>query len=312
MSRQSLVRTLMQVATSESVGTVAPKRRIRKPKSENDGIATGKSTKSKKVKFDDDDLQVTTVLKENERASDTLSTITDGILHLNIITEPDAPTSTEDKSSKIHRSNIIKEAHTEIANGYFTLLREFHTETWPLHTDVCCWWCCHPCNTRPIGLPVKQVKDVFIVKGCFCSFSCALAYAHGRSNSELLKEKPLLLYMHKILTGGNMTANPLQRAPQRELLQMFGGPMTIEEFRASSGTSRDILCAPLYPLGMFTENVSKVRSYIPKASEARARKQAESLEYNTAAGPSKPRKSDGRGKGPSKTASIHHLFSISS
>lgn len=47
---------------------------------------------------------------------------------------------------------------------------------WPKRTNLDCWWCCHPFNTAPIGLPVDYKNNKFFVHGCFCSIHCMYAW----------------------------------------------------------------------------------------------------------------------------------------
>jgi hypothetical protein len=150
--------------------------------------------------------------------------------------------------------------------GYFTILDDFLAEyDWPKSTSVCCWWCCHSFQTIPIGLPIEYKYDKFITKGIFCSFSCALAY---RNDSKTIKncKNELINLLFKKLTGcyindrdaykqmlytrlknlgindetlvtnyvnhlAKLVKEKLEPAPPRCALKMFGGELTIEEFR---------------------------------------------------------------------------------
>lgn len=145
---------------------------------------------------------------------------------------------------------------------------------WLQSTDVCCWWCCHSFETVPIGLPldynVKTKK--FKVKGVFCSFSCMMAYGERemkgvsfRTNVDFLYQKLTGTFtLDKTLYGQQLERSlpidifgedledakrlkdgyiealldlqgaKLTPAPPRCSLKMFGGALSIEEFRKSS------------------------------------------------------------------------------
>ena len=100
----------------------------------------------------------------------------------------------------------------------------------PEKTDIWCWWCCHGFDSMPISVPLKynKTKDSFQLVGAFCSFSCCKAYileSHNTSptiisNLKLMSKKMGLNYKDKIIP-----------APPRRLLKVFGGIMSIEEFR---------------------------------------------------------------------------------
>lgn len=95
-------------------------------------------------------------------------------------------------------------------------------------TDICCWWCCNQFDTLPIGLPEKYIDTKFYVHGCFCSFSCAHSYNLNMNDNRIWDRFSLLNYMKLKITGSDSTINT---APPREALNMFGGPLSIVEFR---------------------------------------------------------------------------------
>jgi hypothetical protein len=69
--------------------------------------------------------------------------------------------------------------------------------------------------------------------GHFCSFDCAKAYGIDTGGSrwgEILE----ILSLFRKHTAGKYVPTPA--APKRQTLKIFGGPLTIEEFRKSSGS----------------------------------------------------------------------------
>ena len=97
---------------------------------------------------------------------------------------------------------------------------------------ICCWWCCHTFSTNPVCLPLKVNKDKFEMYGHFCSFNCACAYLF---NTPEYRDQIWTIYsllnflfrkMHSVV--GEIKIRP---APPRQDLQMFGGCLTIDEFR---------------------------------------------------------------------------------
>lgn len=101
---------------------------------------------------------------------------------------------------------------------------------------VWCWWCCHPFNTKALSMPVSYdgVKDTFEVYGTFCSFGCMKAYNHNEPLSKKANQCSLIsLFMDK---AGAPLAN-ITCAPPRQTLNVFGGALTIDEFRRCSEQS---------------------------------------------------------------------------
>lgn len=94
-----------------------------------------------------------------------------------------------------------------------------------------CFWCCHDITTFSCSLPIyyNHLKGYFTVYGTFCSFQCASAY-----NFSIHCKSDRVWYINSLI---NMLASrygykeKIRPAPSRYVLEMFGGPMTIDEFR---------------------------------------------------------------------------------
>lgn len=117
----------------------------------------------------------------------------------------------------------------EVTRECYQILPDFIEQSWPSTTNVRCWWCTHTFTNVPIPLPIgMKANGKMKVKGCFCSFSCCKAYA--------LKEKYdcyLIGYLYRKIMG-DLVTTPITPAPSRYCLREYGGPCTIDEFRASS------------------------------------------------------------------------------
>ena len=103
-------------------------------------------------------------------------------------------------------------------------------------TEICCWHCCHKFETMPCGIPLSYEDDIFHVKGVYCSFNCALKsnYDSKVSENQIQERESLLYLMYKQMN--NVKDIEIPYAPERETLQMFGGSLTIEEFRKNTLT----------------------------------------------------------------------------
>ena len=102
--------------------------------------------------------------------------------------------------------------------------------------DIKCWWCFHNLENDdlPIGLPENIINDKIITTGYFCSFNCACAYNISLQDNMIWKRLSLLIYLKKILIGNDNGNDYILSAPPRYMLKMFGGNMTIDEFRNNS------------------------------------------------------------------------------
>ena len=122
-------------------------------------------------------------------------------------------------------------------------------------TDIHCWWCCHQFDTLPCFIPDKFYNGIYYVFGCFCSPSCAFSYNLNMTDQRVSIRHSLLRKLYfKVF---NVKFIPL--APQRELLKIFGGSLSIEEFRDSKMMiRRDIytLLPPMVPLIPIVEEIT--------------------------------------------------------
>jgi hypothetical protein len=101
---------------------------------------------------------------------------------------------------------------------------------WNIETKNNCWWCCHGFETIPIGLPCKYIKKKFYLYGCFCSFNCAQSY-NLNWNDYKIWERFSLLNIMKIEIFNKQDNNIIYPSPPKEILKIFGGELTIEEYR---------------------------------------------------------------------------------
>ena len=133
-----------------------------------------------------------------------------------------------------------------------------------------CYWDHHPFDTKPIGCPIEFVqkraektyyseisKDTYTIKedvnerklanidasntnihgeeyyvtdGVFCSFNCVRAFIEDRKHIVKYRDSKVLLNrMYNDMIGGKCSV--IESAPNWRLLNVYGGPMTINEFR---------------------------------------------------------------------------------
>jgi hypothetical protein len=103
--------------------------------------------------------------------------------------------------------------------------------------DLICWWCVHPLPQLPCyHLPIKydEMRKKYITKGNFCSWECMKAYALSLNTAKVYEMCSWIALMRKHAYGKVI---PLIAAPNRYSLKCFGGPYTIEEFRACFGNT---------------------------------------------------------------------------
>jgi len=129
---------------------------------------------------------------------------------------------------------LVTSTETEI--DYYTLksalLVQFkdssEVKAIPSQTTAACFWCCHGFTHRPVVLPVRDTGEHLIVMGNYCSPECASAYLFDmRQDAHTRWEQLALLYR----VYGEVCDNNIHPAPPRSILQLFGGSLSIQEYR---------------------------------------------------------------------------------
>lgn len=130
-------------------------------------------------------------------------------------------TENSKKTQKLKRIRVVT-----------TLKNIIKDNDWPDKTDVCCWWCCHKFDNSPCTLPIKynDLKKSYEFIGIFCSWNCTKAYNNYKNDYKKYERGQLITLLVKQL-GGIESAISIKSAPYRECLKMFGGYMSIEDFR---------------------------------------------------------------------------------
>jgi hypothetical protein len=102
-------------------------------------------------------------------------------------------------------------------------------KTIPMKSDAACFWCCHTFVHRPVVLPIRDTGEHLLVMGNFCCPECACAYLFDmRQDAHTRWEQQALLHRVYSEACGGTVIHP---APHRTLLTMFGGTLTIEQYR---------------------------------------------------------------------------------
>lgn len=116
-------------------------------------------------------------------------------------------------------------------------------------STTACFWCCHPFSWTPTVLPISYdaYETMYTCEGHFCSPECALAFLYNDCNlSDVSRwtRHALLADMYRRL----YTTRELSPAPPRATLRLFGGPLSIEQFREHTSFNDDTVAVHLPPL----------------------------------------------------------------
>jgi len=119
--------------------------------------------------------------------------------------------------------------------------REERNLSWPKKTNIWCFHCCHPFQGVPIPIPCHYcpTREQYTVTGTYCSFACAAAWLRERNFPDATYQRSLLSRMARRIFG---FIGPIQVAPPVSRLYVFGGDMSIDEFRDFTGKQNAKQC----------------------------------------------------------------------
>ena len=152
------------------------------------------------------------------------------------------------KSSKFH-SRVKKKGQTKFQTnrtneGYSIKTANTLTVKFDQGDNLTnhCWWDHHPFDNDEVRIPYKceKIDGVYHTQGpgSFCNMFCLWAYLREEQKKEYHFRDPMLdhsIELTKFLFEKMYPADTaLKAAPHWKMLQKYGGPLTIVEFRKSS------------------------------------------------------------------------------
>jgi hypothetical protein len=148
-----------------------------------------------------------------------------------------------------------------------------HQSEYP--SSTACFWCCHPFAWKAVVLPTHY--DVYInqysAEGNFCSPECALSFCysdHLLTDSQKWLRHSLLRSLYASLYPGDKDIIP---APDKRCLRMFGGTLSIEQYRRyikEGSTTLQIAMPPirLYMPSINTQSSARdIKTYVSLSNE---------------------------------------------
>jgi hypothetical protein len=119
--------------------------------------------------------------------------------------------------------------------------------------NVCCWWCTYNFDSSPCFIPEKYYEDKYYIFGCFCSFNCAASYNLNMNDYKVMERYALL---KKLYNQNSDKRNKL--APPKEVLEKYGGIVSIENYRKNFQTCDKEYRINLPPLVSLTHIIDEI------------------------------------------------------
>jgi len=136
----------------------------------------------------------------------------------------------------------------------------------PKKTNLNCWWCTYKFDCLPTFIPNKYHDNKFYVFGCFCTFNCAGAYNLSLNDPKVWERYSLLKQMYFMINKHNISSiNDIEIniAGPKELLEKYGGPVKIEDYRKNSkiiGREYHKLMPPFIPINIGFEETTNSKT----------------------------------------------------
>jgi hypothetical protein len=170
----------------------------------------------------------------------------------------------------------LKKYLTDITPMYFTEVKMYPIDLKlfdiqnglfiPKKTNLCCRWCTYNFDWLPTYLPEKYSDGVFYVSRCFCSFNCKAAYNLSLGDNKVWERYSLIKMMYYLINKDkikNINDIEINVAGPIDLLEKYGGPMTIEEYRKNSkilGREYHEKMPPFMPLNYGFEEITNSKT----------------------------------------------------
>jgi len=147
--------------------------------------------------------------------------------------ETDTREKEKDKEKdKEKEKERMKESTLKKTYGPTQLLVEYiHTKekhVLPSSVTTACFWCCETFDTQPCILPTACIDDVWHVYGNFCTPMCSMAYLLSELLDTHMRWERIAMLNRLYGKECNGRVYP---APNREVLQRFGGPISAADYR---------------------------------------------------------------------------------
>jgi hypothetical protein len=124
----------------------------------------------------------------------------------------------------------INTNEANIIEGYDNIENQDQIDMNETSKSELCWNCCHSFHNIVHGIPLKYINNVFYIYGDFCSLECASRYIYDNFKATKWEIFTLINLYHRKMNNNNDKINiPLSRLS----LKIFGGNMTIEEYRGN-------------------------------------------------------------------------------
>lgn len=153
------------------------------------------------------------------------------------------------------------------------IIAKIHLQT-EYPSGTACFWCCHTFSWKACLIPTHYdvYTNQYNAEGHFCSPECALAWVYS-DNSITDSQRWLRHSLIQSMYHEMYSKSDLKAAPDKRVLRIFGGTLSIEQYRRytkEGGAQLQIATPPirLYMPSINTQASTRdIKSYVTLSSE---------------------------------------------
>lgn len=177
----------------------------------------------------------------------------------------------------VEYSEILKQENTQRqfdAGIIHEIIAKIHQQS-EYPPGSACFWCCHTFSWRSCVIPTHYdvYTNQYNAEGHFCSPECALAWVysdHTLTNSQRWLRHSLIQTMYRSLYPQNTAVHP---APDKRVLRLFGGTLSIEQYRRYIKEDSAPLQLAMPPIRLYMPSINTqastrdIKSYVALSNE---------------------------------------------
>ncbi len=122
--------------------------------------------------------------------------------------------------------------------------------------NIACWWDTYEFDTLPYFIPDKYYNNNYYVFGCFCSINCAMAYNLNMGDYKMSERIALLNQLYENII--KLKNKDIMFSPPKEILNKYGGRLTIEEYRENLISCDKVYRMEIPPLISITTIIEEI------------------------------------------------------
>jgi hypothetical protein len=153
------------------------------------------------------------------------------------------------------------------------IIAKIHTQTeYPAGTA--CFWCCHTFSWKSCLIPTHYdvYTNQYTAEGHFCSPECALAWTYT-DNTVTDSQRWLRHSLIQSMYSDLYKAGDLKPAPDKRVLRLFGGTLSIEQYRRYVKEGGAPLRIAMPPIRLYMPSINTqastrdIKSYVTLSSD---------------------------------------------